>query len=104
MDKKKVAMFADQEWLPRKETLLFAAPSSVRRDPDHVTESKKYLYAGAGAVGRTADCTDSAHPDQRLFTSIESFTRDREDTRTMGKLIKAYTQQVERSQACHPEP
>ncbi|WP_189177040.1 hypothetical protein [Streptomyces lasiicapitis] len=104
MDKNKVAIFADQEWLSGRDGLLFAAPSSVRSNPNHVTENEKYLYADAGAAGRTDNCTDPAHPDQHLFAIIQSFTNDREDPRTMGKLIKAYTKQVEQSKACHPKP
>lgn len=104
VDKSKVALFADQEWLPEREGLRFAAPSSVRRSPDQVTENDQYLYAGAGATGRTKNCADPAHPEQRLFTTIQSFTRDREDSRSMGKLIKTYTKMVEQSKACHPKP
>ncbi|MFH8992706.1 hypothetical protein [Streptomyces sp. NPDC017940] len=104
VDKSKVALFADQEWLAEKEDLLLAAPSSVRRSPDRVTDHRKYLYTGAGAAGETNGCADPDHPDQRLFTSIQSFTRDRADSRAMGKLIKAYTHQVEQSKACRPEP
>lgn len=103
VDKSKVALFADQEWLPERENLRLAAPSSVRGNPDQVAEGNKYLYAGAGATGRINGCADPTHPNQALFTTIQSFAPDREDSRSMGKLIKAYTKTVEQSKACHPK-
>ncbi|MER7350826.1 hypothetical protein ABT390_36070 [Streptomyces aurantiacus] len=104
VDKDKVAVIAKQKWWPEGDSLLNVAPSSVWRKSRHTVEGDNFLYSGIGAVGKTKDCADPAHPDQRLFTIIQSFTRDREDSRTMGKLIKAYTKQVEQSKACHPKP
>uniref|UniRef100_UPI0004CA428A hypothetical protein n=1 Tax=Streptomyces aureocirculatus TaxID=67275 RepID=UPI0004CA428A len=87
-----------------------ALPADQRyaQDPQFVVENvangsgEVALYTGAGAVGKANGCADPAHPDQRLFTSIQSFTYGREDARAMENLIKAYTKQVEQSKACRP--
>ncbi len=104
VDKKKVAIIAQQEWWNEKDDPLEKSTFYIRRKPHHVTEDNRYVYSGIGAVGKTKDCADATHPQQRLFTIIQSFAPDREDARTMKKLIKAYTKQVEQSKACHPKP
>lgn len=103
-DKDEVTVIAKQKWWPARDGVFDVAPSSVWRKSRHVVEGDEFLYSGTGAVGKTKDCSDPKHPDQRLFTIIQSFTPDREDARTMQKLIKAYTKQVEQSKACHPKP
>ncbi|MEU2560091.1 hypothetical protein ABZ626_12245 [Streptomyces longispororuber] len=71
-------------------------------EPGHVTVDKKYLYSGTGAVGKGKDCVDPTHPDQVLYTVVQSYAAGRDDAATMKKLITAYTTAVERSTACRP--
>ncbi|MER5304797.1 hypothetical protein ABT039_35740 [Streptomyces lasiicapitis] len=103
VDRANVTVIAKQKWWPEKDSVLDVAPSSVWRKSRHTVEGDNFLYSGIGAVGKTKDCADPTHPDQSLFTIIQSFTPDREDARTMQKLIKAYTKEVEQSKACHPK-
>ncbi|WP_405661858.1 hypothetical protein [Streptomyces sp. RK9] len=103
VDKSKLTITAKKKWWPERGSVLDVAPASVRRKPYQIGEGKNILYAGTGAVGRTKDCVDPTHSDQRLFTIIQSFTPDRDDVGTMKKLIKAYTKEVEQSKACHPK-
>ncbi|WJV45817.1 hypothetical protein [Streptomyces flavofungini] len=103
VDRSKLTITAKKKWWPERESVLDIAPASVRRKPYRIVDGKNLLYAGTGAVGRTKNCADPRHSDQRLFTVIQSFTPDRDDADTMKKLIRAYTKEVEESKACRPK-
>lgn len=96
----KPVIIAGQIWWDERDSVINVANVHARVESDHVTDDKKYLYSGTGAVGRSDGCTDSEHPDQNLFTTIQVFTSEADDTPAMKSLIKKYTEEIEGSSAC----
>ncbi|KOU55241.1 hypothetical protein ADK57_45155 [Streptomyces sp. MMG1533] len=91
-----------QTWWNNRETASTVAAAYDKMDDGQVTDDDRYLYSGAGAVGRTTTlCKSSDHPDQTLYAVVQVFTSDRSDSDAMRKLIMAYTKALEGSSACH---
>ncbi|MFF8025201.1 hypothetical protein ACFZDJ_29765 [Streptomyces sp. NPDC007896] len=96
----KVAMIAGQLWWEKGGTVMDVAAVHAQVTPGTVTDDKRYLYSGTGAVGKAEGCSDSTHPDQYLFTVIQVFAPDLDDAATMKRLIVDYTKQIQEKYKC----
>ncbi|MET9498191.1 hypothetical protein [Streptomyces sp. NPDC006552] len=96
----KTALITSQEWRERGDGVTDVADSLARIEGGEVTSDDKYLYAGTGAVGHTASCSNPRHKEHVLFTAIQLFADGHDDATSMKKLITAYTEAVERSDIC----
>ncbi|WP_338895791.1 hypothetical protein WBG99_08795 [Streptomyces sp. TG1A-60] len=91
-----------QTWWSTGESASTIAAAYDKMDDGQVTADGRYLYSGAGAVGKTtASCKTSDHPDQDLYAVIQVFTPERSDSDAMKKLITAYTKGLEQSSRCN---
>ncbi|MGW6360345.1 hypothetical protein ACWFR5_35580 [Streptomyces sp. NPDC055092] len=97
----KVALVASRIWAGQKDTVAQMANSNARTDDGTLTDDSRYVYSRTGAVGRTEDCADPAHPEQALFSVIQVFASDVDgDAAAMKRLIASYTQAVDASSDC----
>jgi hypothetical protein len=96
----KIAIIAGQIWWEREGTVADVAGVHARVNPGHITDDEKYIYSGTGAVGKAEGCTDSAHPDQALFTVMQVYASGRADAAAMKSLIVDYTRRVQKKNSC----
>ncbi|MFF3661455.1 hypothetical protein [Streptomyces olivochromogenes] len=96
----KVAMIAGQLWWEKEGTVMDVAAVHAQVAPGTVTDDKRYLYSGTGAVGKAEGCSDSTHPDQHLFTVMQVFAPDLDDAATMKRLIVDYTKRIQEKNKC----
>jgi hypothetical protein len=90
-----------QTWWSNGESASTVAAAYDKMDDGQVTDDDRYLYSGAGAVGKTAKtCKSSEHPDQALYAVVQVFTPDRSDSDAMKRMITAYTKALEDSGEC----
>ncbi|MDL5204130.1 hypothetical protein [Streptomyces sp. ALI-76-A] len=97
----KAALIASQEWWEKEDNIIDVADAHPQLESVQPENGERpYLYTGTGGVGRTDSCVSRDHPDQNLFTAIQVYGKGVDSSETMKKAITAYTQAVERSNAC----
>ncbi|MFF1445459.1 hypothetical protein [Streptomyces sp. NPDC058295] len=95
-----LALVAGRLWWAKTGSVVDVAAVHAQVNKGDVTTGDEFLYSGTGAVGKVEGCTDSAHPDQALFTVVQVFASDRESSSTMKRLITEYTGQVQKGSDC----
>lgn len=90
-----------QAWWNNGESASTVAAGYDGMDGGRPTADGRFVYSGAGAVGKTeTSCTSPDHPDQSLFAVIQVFTPDHAAAGKMKKLITDYTHALEKSGEC----
>ncbi|MFE9768571.1 hypothetical protein ACFYPC_29345 [Streptomyces sp. NPDC005808] len=95
-----VAVRQSQTWWSNGESAATVASGYAQMDNGQVSDDNRYLYSGTGGVGKTKSCTSTEHPEQDLYSVIQVFAADRDNSHAMKKLITAYTEALEESSAC----
>lgn len=95
-----LALVAGRLWWEKTGSLVDVAAVHAQVNKGDVITGDEFLYSGTGAVGKVEGCTDSAHPDQALFTVLQVFASGRESSPTMKRLVTEYTGQVQKGSDC----
>ncbi|MFH9472523.1 hypothetical protein ACH4L7_01620 [Streptomyces anulatus] len=81
-------------------------PSAVRRryantDDGKLSDDLRFVRTGRAGVGQTvSSCKVSEHPEQDLYTVVETRDTGIDDPAAIEKLLVAYTKAVEGTAAC----
>ncbi|WP_307165707.1 hypothetical protein [Streptomyces rishiriensis] len=95
-----LALVAGRLWWDKTGNVVDVAAVHAQVDKGDVITGDEFLYSGTGAVGKVEGCTNSAHPDQALFTVVQVFASGRENSSTMKRLITEYTGHVRKGREC----
>ncbi|WP_314219135.1 hypothetical protein [Streptomyces zaehneri] len=95
-----LALAAGRLWWEKTGSVIDVAAVHAQVNKGDVITGDESLYSGTGAVEKIEECTDSAHPDQALFTVVQVFASGRESSSTMKRLITEYTEQVQKESDC----
>ncbi|MFC8227533.1 hypothetical protein [Streptomyces sp. NPDC057287] len=96
----KAALRLAQAWWGAGETAATVAQGYADTDGGTASDDSRFVHTGKAAVGRTASCTSSAHPEQDLFAVIQVLGSGIDDPTAMKSLVTDYTEAVDRSAAC----
>ncbi|MFF3207300.1 hypothetical protein [Streptomyces sp. NPDC002962] len=95
-----LALVAGRLWWEKTGSVVDVAAVHAQVNKGKVITGEEFLHSGTGAVGKVDGCTDTAHPDQALFTVVQVFASGRESSSTMKRLITEYTGQVQKGSDC----
>lgn len=93
------ALILSQEWWEEGDRISDVARSVPQLESAKLTEDD-FIHSGTGAAMRAESCISQDHPDHTLFTTLEVHADGVDDADATKKLITAYTQAVEDSDAC----
>ncbi|MGW1296015.1 hypothetical protein [Streptomyces sp. NPDC002533] len=66
-----------------------------------MSEDERFVFTGKAGVGKTvSSCKVSEHPEQDLYTVVQTRDTGIDDPEAIEKLLTAYTKAVEGSPAC----
>ncbi|MDF6018892.1 hypothetical protein [Streptomyces sp. JH34] len=95
-----VALRLTQAWWGAGESATTVAQGYADADEGTASDDGRFVHAGKAAVGKTASCTSSEHPDQDLYAVVQVLAPGIDDKAAMKSLITDYTEAVGRSDAC----
>ncbi|MDW8805430.1 hypothetical protein P1P68_11750 [Streptomyces scabiei] len=96
----KLIVQTSQEWWNDMSILQFARGMTLD-DPNHQTDDGKYAYSGYQAFGKAANCQNSKHKEQVLFTAVQAPGSKHRDAAAMKQLIAGFTKAAESSTQCN---
>ncbi|MFJ9318688.1 hypothetical protein [Streptomyces globisporus] len=100
VDDKLVLSLAQAWWSEGKATAA-VSPAYPGTKDGTMSDDERFVYSGQAGVGRTLpSCRVSEHPEQDLYTAVETRDSGIDDPAAIQKLLVAYTKAVEGSPAC----
>ncbi|MGW6462833.1 hypothetical protein [Streptomyces rubiginosohelvolus] len=97
----KEALSLAQAWWSQGQTTATVSQGYSHTDDGTLSEDERFVYTGRAGVGRTvSSCEVSEHPEQDLYTVVETRDTAIDDPEAIEKLLVAYTKAVEASAAC----
>ncbi|WP_228993355.1 hypothetical protein [Streptomyces sp. DH8] len=97
----KLVLSLAQAWWSEGKTTAAVSPAYPGTKDGTMSEDERFIYSGQAGVGRTVpSCKTSEHPEQDLYTTVETRDTGIDDPEAIEKLLVAYTKAVEGSTAC----
>ncbi|MER7256497.1 hypothetical protein [Streptomyces parvus] len=97
----KLVLSLTQAWWSRGQNTAAVSPAYPGTKGGTLSEDERFIYSGQAGVGKTVpSCKTSEHPEQVLYTAVETRDSGIDDPEAIEKLLVAYTKAVEGSPAC----
>ncbi|MEU5368384.1 hypothetical protein ABZ362_05260 [Streptomyces sp. NPDC005951] len=97
----KQALSLAQAWWGERDSAAGVAQAYAHTDDGTLSEDERFVYTGRAGVGQTvSSCEVAEHPEQDLYTVVETRDTGVDDPEAIQKLLTAYTKAVEGSPAC----
>ncbi|MFI1221089.1 MULTISPECIES: hypothetical protein [unclassified Streptomyces] len=97
----KLVLSLAQAWWSEGHTTAAVSQAYPGTDDGTVSEDERFIYTGEAGVGKTVPaCKASEHPEQDLYTTVETRDSGIDDPDAIEKLLVAYTKAVEGTAAC----
>ncbi|WP_406189863.1 hypothetical protein OH791_27075 [Streptomyces anulatus] len=97
----KEALSLAQAWWSQGQTTATVSQGYANTDDGVLSEDERFVHTEKAGVGRTvSSCKVSEHPEQDLYTVVETRDTGVDDPAAIEKLLIAFTEAVEGSAAC----
>ncbi|MEU4178844.1 hypothetical protein [Streptomyces sp. NPDC026589] len=97
----KLVLSLAQAWWSEGHTTAAVSQAYPGTDDGKLSDDLRFLHTGQAGVGKTvSSCKASEHPEQDLYTTVETRDSGVDDPAAIEKLLVAYTKAVEGSAAC----
>ncbi|MFJ1784197.1 hypothetical protein ACIOML_07770 [Streptomyces anulatus] len=97
----KEALSLAQAWWSQGQTTATVSQGYANTDDGVLSEDERFVHTEKAGVGRTvSSCEVSEHPEQDLYTVVETRDTGVDDPAAIEKLLIAFTKAVEGSAAC----
>ncbi|WP_330322784.1 hypothetical protein [Streptomyces anulatus] len=97
----KEALSLAQAWWSQGQTTATVSQGYSNTDDGVLSEDERFVHTEKAGVGRTvSSCKVSEHPEQDLYTVVETRDTGVDDPAAIEKLLIAFTRAVEGSAAC----
>ncbi|MFD3789356.1 hypothetical protein [Streptomyces cyaneofuscatus] len=97
----KEALSLAQAWWGERDNAMGVAQGYADTDDGAVSEDLRFVHTGKAGVGKTvSSCKVPRHPEQDLYTVVQTRDSGVDDPDAIEKLLIAYTKAVEGSPAC----
>ncbi|MFE2059006.1 hypothetical protein [Streptomyces sp. NPDC059446] len=97
----KQALSLAQAWWGRGDNASGVSAGYAGTDNGTLSDDERFLHTGKAGVGKTvSSCQVSEHPEQDLYTVVQTRDSGVDDPAAIEKLLVAYTKAVEQSAAC----
>ncbi|WDG31506.1 hypothetical protein N7925_25910 [Streptomyces sp. CA-278952] len=97
----KEALSLAQAWWGDRDSAAGVAQAYANTDDGKLSDDLRFVHTGKAGVGQTiSSCKVSEHPEQDLYTVVETRDTGVDDPDAIEKLLVAYTKAVEGSAAC----
>ncbi|MEV7112515.1 hypothetical protein [Streptomyces anulatus] len=95
------ALSLAQAWWSQGQTTATVSQGYANTDDGVLSEDERFVHTEKAGVGKTvSSCKVSEHPEQDLYTVVETRDTGVDDPAAIEKLLVAFTKAVERSAAC----
>ncbi|MGC5531776.1 hypothetical protein [Streptomyces sp. SR-10] len=97
----KEALSLAQIWWSQGQTTATVSQGYANTDDGVLSEDERFVHTEKAGVGKTvSSCKVSEHPEQDLYTVVETRDTGVDDPAAIEKLLVAFTKAVEGSAAC----
>ncbi|MEU0299552.1 hypothetical protein ABZ252_08805 [Streptomyces sp. NPDC006175] len=97
----KEALSLVQAWWGEGDNAAGVSEGYADTDKGTLSEDERFVYTGKAGVGKTGpSCKSSEHPEQDLYTVVQTRDSGVDDQDAIKDLITDYTKAVEGSAAC----
>ncbi|WP_329155016.1 hypothetical protein OHA63_10070 [Streptomyces anulatus] len=97
----KEALSLAQAWWSQGQTAAAVSQGYANTDDGVVSKDERFVHTEKAGGGKTvSSCEVSEHPEQDLYTVVETRDTGVDDPAAIEKLLVAFTKPVERSAAC----
>ncbi|MFH9263909.1 hypothetical protein ACH4KN_06535 [Streptomyces sp. NPDC017546] len=97
----KEALSLAQAWWGDGDNAAGVSQGYAETDDGTLSEDERFVFTGKAGVGKTiSSCEMSEHPEQDLYTVVQTRDSGVDDPDAIEKLLIAYTKAVEGSDAC----
>ncbi|MFI1929927.1 hypothetical protein [Streptomyces sp. NPDC020330] len=97
----KLVLSLAQAWWSEGHTTAAVSQAYPHTDDGKLSEDLRFLHTEKAGVGKTvSSCKASEHPEQDLYTTVETRDSGVDDPAAIEKLLIAFTKAVEKSGAC----
>lgn len=97
----KEALSVAQAWWGDRDSAAGVAQGYANTDDGKLSDDLRFVHTGRAGVGQTVpSCKVSEHPEQDLYTVVETRDTGIDDPDAIENLLVAYTKAVEGTAAC----
>lgn len=97
----KEALSLAQAWWGEGDNAATVSAGYADTDNGTLSDDERFVHTGKAGVGKTvSSCEASEHPEQDLYTVVQTRDSGVDDRAAIEKLLIAYTKAVEGSAAC----